>query len=57
MNALRIDHQGPEIAYQVVTRDYEEPKPRRTRRQGYSRRNRLAGFNGIHRRRSRRWNW
>jgi hypothetical protein len=60
MNALTINYQGQEIDYQADFRRHVEPdaRTRRTRRSFTSRRSRgPMAFNGIHRRRNKRWAW
>jgi len=58
MNATSINYQDKEIDYQVDHRRNAGVKLRRSRQCSYSRSSRRpASFNGIHRRRAKRWNW
>jgi hypothetical protein len=61
MSTATVSYFGPALDYQA---DYQRTtadsstKPKRERRSNYSRRGtRPAGFNGVHRRRQKRWTW
>jgi hypothetical protein len=60
MNALAINYQGQEIDYQADFRRAPEGEPRLRRSRKFSSSRRSRGplaFNGIHRRRNKRWTW
>lgn len=60
MNAAAINYQGQEIDYQADFRRESDgdARARRSRRFSSSRRNRApVAFNGMHRRRNKRWTW
>jgi hypothetical protein len=60
MNALAINYQGQEIDYQADFRRTSdgESRLRRSRKFSSSRRSRgPLAFNGMHRRRNKRWVW
>jgi hypothetical protein len=59
MTTATIGYAAPAMNYQVsYERATEDAKPRRSRRSASSRRStRPTGFNGLHRRRRKRWTW
>jgi hypothetical protein len=59
MNAMVISYEGHAMDYQAdYRRAGDETKPRRGRKLASTRRSpRPAGFNGVHRRRNKRWTW
>jgi hypothetical protein len=59
MNAFSISFEGHLLDYQAdYRRSSDVDKSRRTRRTGGTKRGvRPTGFNGMHRRRQRRWTW
>ena len=59
MNAFSISFEGHLLDYQAdYRRTSEADKSRRTRRTGGTKRGiRPSGFNGMHRRRQKRWTW
>jgi hypothetical protein len=60
MNAFSISFEGQLLDYQADHRrtDDSQGKSRKARRMGGSKRGpRPSGFNGMHRRRQKRWSW
>ena len=59
MNAIVISYEGPSFDYQAdYRRSVEVARPRKGRKLPTARRSaRPAGFNGLHRRRAKRWTW